>query len=435
MPDTHPQGHYENMILSLSQKKHLSVNFALFIFIALSAGFFGNFAVAQDIPPPPESPSQKIDIPPPPDTGPPSDLPPPSAQTSPSASPGETPPAPLEDGALPDIEAKTYTLKTLKMSTSKKVYLLEVTSVPSASAAPSGPDVAGANIAGIDAQTPPTGKILLLRLDGQNIMAMRVLRSLAGTKQLFAKRIKAYDGNSQLELSKEYTAIEKISDIVPPPPTEQDKADISEVMPAPLPFDPELDAGSSPDPGAAPPEPSGTEEKSDEPPLGAAVEEHNTPFEKYDNWVSLGLAALRSNPSYYFYGTKIGYSRDLADRIFTFEDNRIDTFSIDLAFAYYQIVGFGVNATYSGGSYTMMPLMASLRYTYYYHENFGIFGYIGGNYGLVLSSTNPDSAELTNLQTVNPAIGVGFIVRVGPQWYTRLDAGYDMIGLSLMLRF
>jgi hypothetical protein len=56
-------------------------------------------------------------------------------------------------------------------------------------------------------------------------------------------------------------------------------------------------------------------------------------------------------------------------------------------------------------------------------------------YGYVVASAQGQSSVIAALSTLLPAAGAGLLLQVGPGWYTRLDMGFDNIGLSLVLRF
>ena len=64
------------------------------------------------------------------------------------------------------------------------------------------------------------------------------------------------------------------------------------------------------------------------------------------------------------------------------------------------------------------------------------FGYAGIQKGIVLSVSDPyDEAEVDALDAIIPAFGVGLLFKVGPNWMTRVDLGFDQINVGLVLRF
>jgi hypothetical protein len=144
----------------------------------------------------------------------------------------------------------------------------------------------------------------------------------------------------------------------------------------------------------------------------------------------------------YYSAGGIRYGYDVGRRIFVTRDDRLDTFTLEGSLFYYSISGMDAGssdntATAVAGTdtYTITPVAATGRYTYYYNEDFGVFVYGGFMKNFVLSSQNSSEERVVNLGRVIPAIGAGALLRVGPQWYTRIDAGLDMIAANLMIRF
>src|SRR5262249_33651207 len=124
----------------------------------------------------------------------------------------ETPPS--ED--LPLIEAKIYNARISKVSPTKKAYVLERLSPPDAAAeqtptaAPSSTsEPAPAPVEGEISLTPQgkvqkKGKILMLRQNGQNVMALRVLREHPEKNEIYAKRIRVYGERDTLSENDEF---------------------------------------------------------------------------------------------------------------------------------------------------------------------------------------------------------------------------------------
>lgn len=356
----------------------------------------------------------------------------------------EAPPAPdstssdSNQGALPDIEAKMRQLKVLKASTSRRVYLIELQADASQSQTQTQDAPAPQDGSATDGgEKPPVQKLWLVRSGEENLMALRVLRDINGTQQVIVKRIKQYGDHEALDIGQDYFALEKISDVAPPPPTPQDQADMAEVEPAPLAFDPDLDTGSSPSPD--------DDDDSDGPHrdrLGASIEEHNIPFEKQRHWLSAAFGVLRNTPDqdqvngHYYFAGGIRYGYDIARRLFVTKDERLDTFTIEGSLFYYSVSGLDNSSSASAvDSYTITPIATTGRYTYYFNEDFGIFMYGGMMKNFVMSTQNSNAQRVGNLGGVIPAVGAGALLRVGPQWYTRIDAGLDMFAANLMIRF
>jgi hypothetical protein len=357
----------------------------------------------------------------------------------------DEPPAPSSEESqepLPDIEATTRLLKILKSSTSRRVYLIDVSNGPAPQAqsdsqpsAPATPTESG--------EKPSVRKLLLVRDGEENILALRVLRDITGTSQVIVKKIKQYGNHEALDIGQEYYALEKLSDVIPPPPTPQDKADMAEVEPAPLAFDPDLDTGSSPMPDNLDDDSGNKVDR-----LGASIEEKYVPFERHRHWIAAAVGLIRNTPDAdqmsgrYYSAGGIRYGYDVGRRIFVTRDDRLDTFTLEGSLFYYTISGMDAGssdntATAVAGTdtYTITPVAATGRYTYYYNEDFGVFVYGGFMKNFVLSSQNSSEERVVNLGRVIPAIGAGALLRVGPQWYTRIDAGLDMIAANLMIRF
>jgi hypothetical protein len=374
------------------------------------------------------------------------DPPPPPDSTSPDSNSADS-----NQGALPDIEAKMRQLKVLKASTSRRVYLIELQpDAFQAQAQPQSQDQTQAppppadGSSGDTGAKPPVQKILLIRNGEENVMGLRVLRDITGTPQVIVKRIKQYPNHDSLDIGQDYFALEKISDVIPPPPTPQDKADMAEVEPAPLAFDPDLDTGSSPSPD------DDDDGSSHQDRLGASIEEKNVPFEKQRHWISAAFGVLRNTPDQdkmngrYYYSGGIRYGYDIIRRLFVTKDEHLDTFTLEGSVFYYSISGLDSSSASTDSSsttttatdtYTLTPVVATGRYTYYYNEDFGIFVYGGLMKNIVMNSQNSNADRVGNLGGVVPAVGAGAVLRVGPQWYTRIDAGLDMFAANLMIRF
>jgi hypothetical protein len=332
-----------------------------------------------------------------------------------------------EDGNLPDIEARLYRVKTQTVSRTGSVYLLKrlAASKPPA-----------------DAQydsIPAERKLLVLKTGETNIMALRVLKDLPDSGAIIAKKIREYDDLHVLPMSQEYVAVEKISDLLPPPPTEQDKKDIEEVAP-PLAYDPELDAGSSPAPNAA-------AEEEDEKILGRVADDNEDhPFRHH--WVSVVGGLFSNTPNgyqgldlQYYLAGGLKYQYDFKERIWYKSGKTYDTLGIEGGLFLYKIVGLN---SLGGDSYTVLPINAVLRYTIYPTENFGYSFYGGIEHNAVLVSTPPtgltssDStfqSTISHLSSTLPALGVGANYRFGPGWYVRADIGIDMLTVGLSLHF
>jgi hypothetical protein len=320
---------------------------------------------------------------------------------------------------LPDIEAATYSLKVLRRSNSNKIYLLESPSDP----------------------IPKTGRILLLKRETEPYMAFRVLKTYPEKKAVAAKRVKRYGNHRVLESNEAFLAIEKISDLDPPEPTQEDNADINEIEKKAglkvLPFDPELDAPSSPPPKSHEKE----ETNKDDPEeidshLAVTVEEPQI-IDHHRHWLTVGFGYVKnmappSTPGYYFFSSgNFRYAYTLGKILFFDRPRLQDSIALEGGFHLYKAINFAA----ANDSYTVTTLAATLRYNVQFSERFGIFLYGGVLYGFVVTSSQSQTAVTTSLNSVIPAVGGGLLLQIGPGWYTRLDAGFDSIGLGLVLRF
>jgi hypothetical protein len=345
-----------------------------------------------------------------------------------SAPPGDTEPP-------PEIEARLYRVKTVKMGNSSTVYLLDRLAAS--------PPPAGSGYAGIPAER----KLLVLKHGDDNVMAMRVLKDLPDTNQLIVKKIRQYNNTVTLPLGEQYVAVEKVSDAMPPPPTEQDQKDMQELSP-PLAYDPELDAGSSPAPGekaedaAEPPH-----DDDDDQILGRAIEDTEM-NDTHRNWLSAEIGLLRNTPNgantfslYAAGGLRYGYS--LLQHIFFDGGDKYDTLSLEGGAFFYKIVNIYGNSQ-GGDSYTIMPLIGTVRYTVFMGEDFGLSFYGGVMRNIVTGTVPPTGVAATdptyqqivsNLGLILPAFGMGAVFRIGPGWYLRADLGTEGVTAGVALRF
>ncbi|MDR3605922.1 MAG: hypothetical protein P4M08_00915 [Oligoflexia bacterium] len=329
---------------------------------------------------------------------------------------------------LPDIEARLYRVQTETMSTSKAVYLLKRLA---ASKRP--PDQTG------EADSiPAERKLLVLKTGETNVMALRVLRDLPDTNEIIVKKIREYGQGPTLPIGETYVAVEKISDVMPPPPTEQDKKDMEEVSPPPA-YDPELDAGTSPTQGTT----AGAESE-DERILGLAVRDDDIkPFRR--NWVSAVFGLFRNNPGGepfdYYQAGGIRYQYDFMDRIYFKEGKARDTFGIEGAMSFYKVVNLLANG---GDSYLIVPVSVVARYVIYPTETWG-FAFYGGllknfvSYSVPSGASAADTANVINYADnfgqPQLAVGAGVLYNLGPGWYVRADLGLDMLTVGLALHF
>jgi len=351
----------------------------------------------------------------------------------PTPSPTHTAPTP-EEAALPDIEAKTYELKVVRRSGNNRVYLLE--------------DNTGGN--------PVIGRILLLKKESDPVMAFRVLKQYPEKKQLAAKKLRRYGTYHILDDGSGYLAVEKVSDLAPPPPTEQDNADLRELegppsnLPLPpastgtapnvLPFDPELDAGTTPTPPKSPDAGDKDDEDDEEnlePQLGMIIDEVQ-PLDIHRHWLSGQFGFFRNNapPSsggvIYLQAGGLRYGFTLSKMLFLRRARIQDSVALEAGAFLFKAVPYEASLN---DAYTVMPLLGTVRYNINLGDSFGVFFYGGIMQNFVLSSVNGTDANIAALNSTTPAGGAGLMFQIGPSWDVRVDLGIDVIGTGLMLRF
>ncbi len=341
---------------------------------------------------------------------------------------------------LPDIEAKSYDVSVVRHSKSGKVYLFNDT----------------------QKAKPPVGRILLLKQGSTPAMAFRVLKSYPDSGQFAGTRVRTYPGKTELAPGENFAALEKITDFIPPPPTEAEKADLEELEGASaasksasgeyredevLPYDPELDAGSSPPPGgvATDPEAADHEEDEDSDDDKISVEEIE-PLDTDLNWLTFTLGFIRNTPpaplsSGYFTGGGIRYAYTIKKTPYFRKAKLQDSIALEGSIFYYQVS----NLTESlSDAYTIVPIIGTIRYNLLVSESLGVFVYAGIGKNNVVASTGPDSpasavedfeTSRDALGSIFPAFGAGFTYRIGPSWDARFDLGFDVISGGLMLRF
>lgn len=217
-------------------------------------------------------------------------------------------------------------------------------------------------------------------------------------------------------------------DTPPPPP-----------LPPPQPYDPELDGDSSPSPDNSDAY-LGAGDDDDDSDQGVEVSDDDSMMiDLHKQWVSAGLGLLRNTPdgsgSSYFTGAGFRYGYDIADLIFMRSAKSQDSLTLEGALYFYNIL----NLDQANDSYDLMPVTITMRYNMFFTESFGVFLY-GGVVRNVILAANPSGSPTTatrvsNMSQVMPAAGAGLLLQLGPGWYARLDAGIDIAGMSLVLRF
>jgi hypothetical protein len=375
---------------------------------------------------------------------------------------------------LPNIRARTFDVTITERSKSNRTYMFSYS----------------------DAGKARGGEILLLKKGDESIMAFRVLRTYDAKKKFAAKRVKRYGDRQTLDNGESYTAIEKLSDIAPPPLDNQEKADLKELegkggvppvaggksaaapttgdLPVPptgdlpgtpdgLPpapgektqggsadksFDPDLDSSTSPPPAGA--VDSGNSKASaedldqgDDDQLNIEVKEI-LPLDKNSQWLSGVIGYFRANtyvapgsgnvssPTY-FTGGGVRYGTTLGKQVFLRRQALQDSVVLEAGVYLYRLLNYAPGSI--GDAYTVAPLIISLRYNLQFSEQFAMFFYAGIDKSSVIAYANAPTGATDQLNTIFPAGGAGLTFEVGPSWDARADLGYDTFAISLMLRF
>lgn len=354
---------------------------------------------------------------------------------------------PTPDGPLPEIRARMYPVSVVRASKSGQVYLFN------------DPNEA----------RPFPGRILLVKKDRQQLMAFRVLRTYSDSRQFAAKVVRRYPEIEILPTEEAFSGIEKISDMTPPPPTSQDRADLKELeaglesppgasaipptagigaRPQTVDYDPELDAGTSPalsgavDSDLEKADPSiddgDGEDSFDDDADGEMVIEEVLPLDHFRSALSVQFGMMTNfNQSnevelFGFRGAGLRYALTLGKMVFLKRAHLQDSLAAEGGFFAYQ-ARFYTDA--GVGVYSVTPLMASLRYTINFANKFGIFGYAGIMANRILSDVGGNDSDRAALNSTVSSAGLGALAAIGPGWDLRLDLGIDMLGLGLMLRF
>lgn len=392
-----------------------------------------------------------------------------------------------------EIEAKTFSVKTNRLSQSKHVYLFD---------AP-------------NAEKPTVGRIILIKKNWEPVMAFRVIKDYPGKNQFAAKMLKHYGAHHEIEPGENFDAIEKVADVaagggvatsapletgdiqdlielegnpsapkpqaaepvrkiaatdeLPPPPspaplkaalhasndTDLDSLDRAvSVAPTPAASEPATIPPPNIDPVATaqvktPPKPDiipelgSTHLPPDEaPPINRTPAEGEMAIEEvqiidiYRSWLTGGFGILRNRgPAdgfVYFGGGGVRYGYSIMRGMLLQTPDFQDSLAVEAGVFLYKVLNFQSD----NNAYSVMPLIGTLRYNIFLNESFGFFLYGGLNQNLVLATAGEATDEGKQiLASLLPAAGLGFIFRIGPNWDTRIDFGLDAIGAGLMLRF
>jgi hypothetical protein len=309
---------------------------------------------------------------------------------------------------------------------------------------------------------PRPGKVLLLKAGDEEISAIRVLKNYPG--KFAAKVILPF---KETQLDTEYRALKKLGDKIIALIKEREKGKDLDAMKTDEdlakevdPDDNELDRGiPSPAPNskkkvkktAAPKDPNkpqplwdkdGNElspdnievKDEDEPYADLSVQE-DLPLEPLRHAITAQYAQIRNvdngNNAAQYSGFGIRYAFNFARMVLLHRRTLQDMLSLEASAFYYSISGFNV----STDSYTVIPIIGTLRYNLLVGENLDFFLYGGLLKNNVSQSGATDNSGTVLLGTTKAALGGGAMVKIGPAWAIRLDFGTDLFGVGAVLKF
>lgn len=340
--------------------------------------------------------------------------------------------------SLPPIDAHRFDVKPIQKSTSGKIYLFESTQV-----------------------IPKTGNLILIYEHDKPAMAFRVLKNDPNKKQFVGKRVRRYDVTSELITNQSYSSIEKLADVLPPPPAEPvpaqepleeqkpesvapptpapsvvvEPSPTAEPTPIPAPAvtpesqDSELDASSA----AALDKIEESNEEDDE--IEPIEVEESSRLDPFNNFLSVsagyfGNSSGFSGNSALNNGFSLSYARALFHDVFFLKKIPQDSLALELGVIYYQII----NQDGGNDLYTLLPFFGNLLYQLHLSSTFSVNAYTGLQYNYMSGANNPGkSAE--SLQGVQLNFGLGFFYTIGPQWALRVDLGWDRITGGLCIKW
>ncbi len=369
----------------------------------------------------------------------------------------ELPPPESKPGSATNvIEVKIYEVSVVRFSRSMRVYLFEDKRE----------------------EKPRVGKIILLRDGPTNVMAFRVIKLYKDQKQFAASRVRKYGDFHFLDPGTNFKAYEKVGDLTSIPQGEVDDLDKSDLKTL------EEDEGLESDPSdgeqttdeslddafdeETPSDEGAADEKADEfdsmdgkdldeldgDELSDEVSEDDEldakldegiddrykikklvietirPLEKHSNWFSLEIGYFLAGGRY-LSGFSAKFGTNIGNHLFLEGNSSQDVLTLELGFARFNAANLsGVN-----DNYTVLPLMAHMRYNVFLSENFLLFAVGGLNFNLVLETVNGDAGVQDSLEGMQIALGGGAMFRFGPQWFFRLHVGLESAGGGLVIRF
>ena len=334
---------------------------------------------------------------------------------------------------LPPIDARRFDIKTIEKSSSGKIYLFESLQV-----------------------IPKTGNLILIYDHEKPAMAFRVLKNDQNKKQFVGKRVRRYDQTSELTLNQSYSSLEKLADLLPPPPSSEtseslDKSlDTTPPSPAPTPSSAPIE---TPTPSPTPTQEVVPAEKQDSDLDAAALDKidesnpsedegaedeslevsESSRLDPFNNILSVGAGYFSNSSNFSGSGVmnngfSFSFAHVLFHDLFINKKSIQDSLGFEIGGIYYRIVNKdGVNDIYN-----MLPFYGDLLYQLHLSPTFA-FGLYGGlQYNYMTSASNPGQS-LSTLQGLQMNVGLGIFYGIGPQWLLRADLGWDRItgGLSI----
>ena len=336
--------------------------------------------------------------------------------------------------SLPEIDAQRFDAKAIEKSKSGRIYLFESNRV-----------------------LPKTGSLILVYNHDKPAMAFRVLKNDPLKRQFVGKRVRRYDETSELTLSESYSAIEKLADVLPPPPSvaPTDTAangDLDEgspktaatakaasaltpeatpELPPPAAEDSELDSSSA----AALNKIDESDTSADEEEQGSLEVEETTRINPYNNIFSISAGYFGNSANFSFSpiletGMSVSYYHTIIHDLFISKKSPQDALGLEFGAIYYRVV----NRDGGNDIYTMLPFYATLLYQLHLSPTFSFNLYGGLQYDYMLTAVNP-GPSLPVFQGPQPDIGIGFFYGFGPQWLLRADIGWDRITAGLCIKW
>lgn len=319
----------------------------------------------------------------------------------------------LESG-LPQIEARDYDVTVIRPSQSNRVYLFKLKD-PS--------------------QMPQVGRVFLVKLGQNPVMALRVLRIYPKYQQFAGKRLKTYEGFQGLETLGDYRVYERQGEI---PDLGVESSKETPVVPQkPSPAPPKTETKLTP----ADEEDLRDIETAEK--LIAELEAIDTVSDKlrsrdfYPNALTLqpGVAMtfnVAGYDAFYAPAMNIAWRRNIISPIFSRRYPKIDGLAIELGFSYYRVRG---NVDNVAKLYTVLPLSGKLVYQVPLSEKVLASFYAGMVVQAVPQTVGVTEDELAMAQGYYGALGGALWFEVGPNWYFTLSGGNDFMGFGISLKY